>query len=264
MLRDLTRKDWLIILGIPESRIPQALVLRGTRNLKTQYHAYRAFFDNILDLDSPNGVIEDMFIGNLEGLSVAYASVYGAPMTSEVVHVCGILGTRLVVQTGCCGALADEIKPGDLFTATEAYCGEGASQYYRPESNTVEASPSILSLLRADSTGDVAMHFGPIYTTSALFAESRKEVEDWFHRGFSAIDMETSATFTVAEYFGMDRLSILFAYDCPRKQEHLFMSDADKDERRRQGNHRMMELAFRTVKKYLTGEKSRQNPGRDR
>ncbi|MEW6202102.1 MAG: hypothetical protein AB1546_09015 [bacterium] len=35
MLKELTKKDWLALLGIPEDMIPAVLVLRGTRNLKS-------------------------------------------------------------------------------------------------------------------------------------------------------------------------------------------------------------------------------------
>ena len=93
MLRDLTRNDWLSILGLPKARIPRTLILRGTRNLKSQYESYRQYFSNILEMGSPNGILEDVFVGDLDSISVAYASVYGAPMASEVTHIFGVLGT---------------------------------------------------------------------------------------------------------------------------------------------------------------------------
>jgi hypothetical protein len=95
MLRELTKTDWLTVLGIPEGRIPRALLLRGTRNLKTQYSHYRQFFSNVVEVGCPNGIIEDVFIGDHAGQPVAYASVYGAAMASEVVHIFGVLGTPL-------------------------------------------------------------------------------------------------------------------------------------------------------------------------
>jgi len=244
-------------LGLPGRRIPKTLILRGTRNLKSQYEVYRAHFSNVLEIGSPNGILEDVLVGDLGGFSVAYASVYGAPMASEVVHVFGVLGTSLVVQTGCCGALADEIGPGDLFIATEAYCGEGSSQYYKKDGKMVKASFNAAESRAIEGIKDVPVHFGRIYTTSALFAEGKKEVEDWFKKGFSAVDMETSATFAVAEHFGMDRASILFAFDNPRRKEHMLleyalylMKEANKDKRRILGNRRMIELAFGIVKEY--------------
>jgi len=253
MLRELTKDDWLSILGLPETRIPRALILRGTRNLKRYYERYRERFDNVIELGSPNGVIDDVFIGDLDGVPVGYASVYGAPMASEIAHVFGVLGTGLAVQTGCCGALADEIDPGDIFVATEAYCGEGASQYYKQGGKIVRASYDLSRVAAVRNVDDVAVHFGKLYTTSALFAEGEKEIADWFERGFSAVDMETAATFAVAEHFGMGRASILFAFDNPRRREHILMTDADKDERRKHGNERMIESALAIVKEFNRG-----------
>ena len=91
-----------------------ALLLRGTRNLKHWYQCAQQYFTNVLHVGSPNGVIDDLFLADLGPHAVAYASVYGAPMASEIVHVCGVLGTRLVVQIGNCGALADDLAAGDL------------------------------------------------------------------------------------------------------------------------------------------------------
>lgn len=250
MLKDLKREDWLSILNIPEERIPLTLVLRGTRNLKSYYQEYCQYFTNILEVGTPNGILEDVFIGDLNGYPVAYASVYGAPMASEVVHVFGVLGTRLIIQTGCCGALADGIEAGDLFNATEAFCGEGASQYYEPGGKTVTASLDLREWVATERFADAKFHTGRIFTTSALFAEGMKEVEAWFRAGFSAVDMETAATFAVARYFGMDRTSILYAFDNPRQKEHILLDDAGKNERRRIGNRKMIDTVLETVKLY--------------
>lgn len=250
MLKDLTRDDWLSILNIPENRIPVALILRGTRNLKLYYRSFQQHFTDILEVGSPNSVLEDVFVGNLNGRPVAYASVYGAPMTSEVVHVFGVLGTPLVIQTGCCGALADEIAAGDLFITTEAFCGEGAAQYYEPTEKTVAASLDLREWVTANQLNDVKLHTGRIYTTSALFAEGMEQVEAWFQAGFSAVDMETATTFAVAKYFNMDRASILFAFDNPRQKEHILLDDAQKRQRRTIGNERMTELVLDIVREY--------------
>lgn len=255
MLRELTRKDWLSILGLPESRIPKVLILRGTRNLKRQYEKYCSYFTNIIELGSPNGLIEDIFVGKLDRVSVAYASVYGAPMASEVVHVFGVLGTSLVLQTGCCGALAADIRPGDLFVVTEAYCGEGASSYYKMKGNIVKASFNAIESPLIQEIHDVTIHPGRVYTTSALFAEGKEEVEDWFNKGCAAVDMETSATFAVAKYFKMDRAAILYVFDNPRYEADIIMNDDEKDKRRALANERMIGLTFEIAKAYCSKKK---------
>ena len=249
MLRELTKEDWRSILRLPGERTPEVLILRGTRNLGTYYDRYRSLFRNVLDIGTPNGILEHVFVADLDNIPIAYASVYGAPMASELVHVFGVLGSSLVVQTGTCGALADEIGPGDIFVAKEAYCGEGASQYYR-EGKTVEGSSEIWEMRAINDVADIPVHFGRIFTTSALFAEGEKEIEEWHKKGFSAVDMETATTYGVAEYFGLDRISITYAFDNPRRKEHILLEDAEKDKKRTYANLRTTELILDLVRDY--------------
>jgi hypothetical protein len=88
MLKGLRAEDWLSLLDIPKERTPIALVLRGTRNLKRQYRAYRKYFSTVLAKGAHNGILEDVFISGLNSHTVADASVYGAPMASENEGLC--------------------------------------------------------------------------------------------------------------------------------------------------------------------------------
>lgn len=244
MLKELTKTDWLGMLNIPESRIPTVLILRGTRNLQAQYEVARPFFSNVLEVGAPNGLIESVFIGELAGRSVGFACVYGAPMASEIVHIFGVLGTRAVIQTGNCGALADELVAGDLFVPSEAFCGEGAAQYYKPDGQRVAASPGVFNSETFGQYGIEDFRTGAIYTTAALLAEGEADLDRWYTQGFAAVDMETATTFAVAEYFGMERAALLYVFDNPRQQEHLLLSDTEKEARRERANRTARELAF--------------------
>ncbi len=246
MLREMTKDDWMAMLEIPQSRVPQALLLWGTRNLKACYATMREHFTQVLEVGSPNGLLEDVLIGMSGDTCVAYASVYGAPMASEIVHLCGVLGARLVIQIGTCGGFADGLRAGDLFVAEEAYCGEGASQYYTANARTVTAAETF-SEVRENVYRDIAVKRGRIYTTSALFAEGREDIDNWAEQGFSAVDMETAASFAVAEHFAMDRGSILAVFDNPLGQDHILSTDSEKDERRRNAQTAMVEIALDTI-----------------
>ncbi|MCX7000329.1 MAG: hypothetical protein NT106_08570 [Candidatus Sumerlaeota bacterium] len=251
MLRELKKADWMSILRIPETRIPKALILWGTRNLKTRYVEMKPFFDNLLEVGSPNGVIEDVLIGDISGVVMAFASVYGAPMASEVTHIFGVLGTHLVIQIGTCGGLADDLGAGDIFVAQSAYCGEGAAQYYKLDGKEVTATLDFQEV--KDDRGHVAVKKGRIYTTSALFAESNADIDKWAAQGFSAVDMETATTFAVAEHFGMDRGSILVCFDNPRRKEHILIADSEKADLRNAAQKRMIEIALATVRRSCGG-----------
>jgi uridine phosphorylase len=244
MLKELTKADWIWILNIPVTSIPTVLLLRGTRNLQSQYNAALPFFSDVLEVGAPNGLIEQVFIGRLAGHLVGFACVYGAPMTSEIVHIFGVLGTRAVIQTGNCGALDEDLVAGDLFVPSEAFCGEGAAQYYKPEGKRVTASPEVLRSATFVRDGVENFRLGAIYTTAALLAEGIADVNRWHTQGFAAVDMETATTFAVAECFGMARAAILYVFDNPRQRDHLLLSDPEKEARRERANRTVRELAF--------------------
>lgn len=247
MLKELSKNDWLSLLAIPQDMVPTTVMLRGTRNLGMYYETYKPLFKNVLEINTPNAVLDHVFIGEYRGHVTAYASVYGDAMASEVTHVFGVLGASFVIQTGCCGALQRGILPGDLVAATAAYCGEGASQYYTPR-KVVEASPHLVTEIR--DTCPVSLHKGPIWTTSALLAEGEEEIRRWGHQGYIAVDMETATAFAVAEYFSMDRLSLLFVFDNPCEGDHLLLEDAEKQKRRLTGEKAMMDVAFSLIETY--------------
>src|SRR4051812_22861698 len=77
VLKELTKADWLGILNLPEARIPKVVILRGTRNFHTQYNAMRLHFENVLEVGTPNGIIEDVLIGEVRGHDIGFACVYG-------------------------------------------------------------------------------------------------------------------------------------------------------------------------------------------
>jgi purine-nucleoside phosphorylase len=177
-------------------------------------------------------------------------------MASEIVHVFGVLGTPLVIQIGCCGAMADSLSSGDLLAVSSAYCGEGASRYYKQDGKEVSATIRFEEALPSAGEEHFKIHYGRIYSTSALFAESSDDVEKWAAHGFCGVDMETAATFAVAEYFGMQRAALLYIFDSPKQGEHILTCDEEKNRRRRLGNQRMTQVTLKTIrnraKAYIT------------
>ena len=250
MLKELTKTEWLSLLNLPEDKVPKILVLRGTRNLKTNYAKHSTLFENIVEIGSPNGIFEDVLVGDHKDICVGYASVYGDAMASEITHLFGVLGTSLVIQTGCCGALSNGIYSGDIVCATSARCGEGASQYYLPHKHEVNASLDQMDLIVKAQRPHVTLHKGPIWTTSALLAEGEAEIQNWSDQGYVAVDMETASTFAVAEYFGMHHLSLLFVFDNPLQGEHIFLNDVEKKERRSTAEGAMIDMVFDIIENY--------------
>ena len=244
MLKDLTREEWIGFLGIDPRRIPRALILRGTRNLKRHYAGHAAHFDDIVEMGSPNALFEDVFIGRRNGVEIAYASVYGPAMASEIAHLFGVLGTKRVIQSGVCGGLADGMEAGDLVIPRAAGCGDGASACYSPGIERVDATPQLVDRLMADAAVTIPRFDGPIWTTPALLAEGDVEINAWHEAGYAAVDLETAATFAVAEYYGMERVAILSVFDNPRHGAHLALTETEKQDARSLGEATALSLVL--------------------
>ncbi len=247
MLNDLTRADWLSMLNLPAERIPPVLMLRGTRWLKGQYARHEAMLTDVIAVGAPNLIIDDVLVGQYQGVDIGYASVYGDAMAAVVTHIFAVLGSELVIQTGCCGALDASISIGDLICATAATCGEGAAQYYQPGAGEISASPALVEAIAANDKTSVPLHNGTVMTTSALLAESREDIARWHQQGHLGVDMETATTFAVAEHFGMQKASLLYVFDNPAQGEHILLADEARWERRRQGEQAMLQIVWELV-----------------
>lgn len=253
MLRELGRDDWLGFLGLTIEQVPPTLILRGTRNLKTRYEAFRVLLTDVHEVGSPNGLFEDVLVGRLNGAAVGFATVYGPAMASEIAHVFGVMGTKTVVQMGVCGALADEAGLGDLVVATSAGCGEGGAVCYLTGVHSVDATPDLVRAVEDSHDGSVPLHVGPIWTTAALLAEGDEQISAWSADGFIALDMETATTYAVAEWAGMRRVSILSVFDNPRAGGHIALTEADKVDARRTGEAAAHAVVERLVSRLASG-----------
>ena len=247
MLRDLTGSDWQEILRIPPDRLPQVAVLRGTRNLRHWCAKYEELLSDVVHVGSPNGILDDILLGRLERTDVAYASVYGPAMASEVAHVFASMGVRLILQTGCCGAWGPGVRAGDIFVARRAGCGDGASRYYTPEQREVSAGADVVDVVASGLPSELSLHVGGLYTTAALFAEGREEVAAWAAEGWEAVDLETATTLSVAQSFGVRAASLLYVFDNPMTEGDLVLSSEEKNHRREIGNAAMMDATLRVV-----------------
>ncbi len=204
----MTRDEWLGALGLGADEVPTRVVLEGSWWQRERNAQRLALLDDVRELAFP-----ELHLGRHGDEVVLYSCAYGAPRAVEPVHVFGQIGTRLVVQIGSCGALQAGVATGDIVLPETATIGEGASQYY----GGVGASKATSSLVDAAEDAFVRrgfrVHRGLHVTTSALLAQPPELVRAWHDAGHLAVDMETSAVFSAAAWFGMQAVSLLFVWD---------------------------------------------------
>ena len=138
------------------------------------------------------------------GFSVTGPMV-GAPYAVLIMESLIAWGAENLFFFGWCGSISDAVKTGDVILPTGAVIDEGTSpQYFGTPLDTVPADPHAVRTLRSalDERG-LTYHSGTVWSTDAVYRETREKVA-WFQsRSVLAVEMELSALFTVARFRGV-------------------------------------------------------------
>jgi uridine phosphorylase len=122
----------------------------------------------------------------------------GAPMAVLCLEKLIALGARRIVVYGWCGSIHPDLRICDLFLPSSGLSEEGTSQHYSSEkSSDLSLHAALMAAL--DQAGFQARS-GGIWTTDALYRETRQKVEQYAKHGLVAVDMEYTALQAVATY----------------------------------------------------------------
>lgn len=124
-------------------------------------------------------------------------------------------GARHFIFFGWCGAVSHEVKIGDIIVPTSAIIDEGTSKHYATNpSHAVTPSTSVLKKIKASfSKKNIDFHEGLVWTTDAIYRETREKVEYFQKKNVLAVEMEASALFTVGNFRHVETGAILVVSD---------------------------------------------------
>jgi len=159
------------------------------------------------------------FTGSLmTGSGISIAGPYiGAPYGVMLIESLIAKGAKDIIILGWCGAISGHLVPGDLIVPDKAFVDEGTSRHYlalEEESSAVLPDASLSQkLVRELNRAGEFFKTGPIWTTDAIYRETREKV-DWFkHKGAHAVEMECSALFAAAAFRGVRAAALLVVSD---------------------------------------------------
>lgn len=126
----------------------------------------------------------------------------GAPYAVMLLETLIAWGARKIIFLGWCGAVSEKVKIGDIVLPTSAVIDEGTSSHYgKADNGRSHASSSLVSMIRRVlEEKKIDFHAGEIWTTDAVFRETRQNVSDHRQNGILAVEMELSALFSVARF----------------------------------------------------------------
>jgi uridine phosphorylase len=151
---------------------------------------------------------------NPGGVSVTGPFV-GAPYAVMLLENLIAWGARQIIFIGWCGAISDQVNIGDIILPTSSYIDEGTSRHYGAGDNipgqlTFPLAPEIRQALNNEKK---KYHEGAVWTTDAIYRETRDEVALHQQNGILAVEMEFSALASAARFRGVDLAGLLVVSD---------------------------------------------------
>ena len=141
--------------------------------------------------------------------------IVGAPYAVMVLETLIAWGARRFVFWGWCGAISSEVAVGDIIVPTAAYVDEGTSLHYGVQAGSFsQANDQITTMIANELNNcDADYHHGTVWSTDAIFRETKEKVIRHQSNGILAVEMELSALFSVATYRQVEIGAILVVSD---------------------------------------------------
>lgn len=140
-------------------------------------------------------------------------SSIGAPASVIDLEEAIALGARTILTFGSCGSLVQDLPLGATVLPTAAVSDEGTSRHYggprwaRPDEALVQR---LRASLRRRS---LAFREGAVWSTDAVYRESRARAHALARQNVVGVEMEASALFTIGRYRRARVASLLVVSD---------------------------------------------------
>jgi len=139
----------------------------------------------------------------------------GAPYAAAFLESLIVWGADEIIFFGWCGAISTDLCAGDIIVPTASLSDEGTSRHYgQALGEFIQADAGLRNDLKTMlKSHAVSVCSGSVWTTDAVFRETRAKVEQLQTAGMLAVEMETSALFAVAAFRQVRLASVLVVSD---------------------------------------------------
>jgi len=147
-------------------------------------------------------------------IGLVYFRSCGAPELAMTIEELVALGAKRFIFVGSAGALQSHLKAGSTILPTKAIIEEGTSRHYAKPSKYSTANISLSNLAeRLLKENSISYSKGTVWTTDALYRETKEKVKKYRKEGALCVEMETSALFTVSAYCKTEAAALLYITD---------------------------------------------------
>ena len=182
------------------------------------------------------------FTGTYKGKEVSVqGSGMGIPSISIYAHeLINDYDVKTLIRVGTCGAIQDRINLKDIVIAMGASTDSAINHYrfdgmdYAPIAN-YDLIEQAVNIARSENLN---YHIGNILSSDQFYHHNPNHWQNWSEYGVLAIEMETSALYTLASRYGVRALTVLTVSD------HLIRKEFASAQERQSSYMDMAQLAL--------------------
>lgn len=197
--------SWKLKSGILKVPVPPQTVI-----LSMQSYRLKGLFASRSHVRIKGLAGRHICMDKANGVFVSSGWGIGAPALIALCEEFRALGTLRFILVGYFGRLTSDVPEGESVFCGTAIAEEGTSRYYSGSKLTVTTISS--DQLAAIKDGTHASEYS-VVSTDAPFRETQSLAKGWKKEGANLIDMETSALYNFASYYGLEAVSLGVAAD---------------------------------------------------
>lgn len=143
------------------------------------------------------GGLREVYRGYLGDKRMTIARTpFGAPGCVALAEELASFGMQQALFMGYCGSLQPGVRAGDIICPSEAVREEGTSFHYLAADAPARPHPDIQTkIVDYLQRKKIPYHEGAIWTTDAIYRETRGKVERYQAEGVLGVEMELAALF---------------------------------------------------------------------
>ncbi|MNV57278.1 Purine nucleoside phosphorylase DeoD-type [compost metagenome] len=170
------------------------------------------------------------------GMGVPSISIYVNELISEY-------GVKNLIRVGTCGAMQQNIRVRDVILAQASSTDSSMNRnlFGGYDFAPVASFPLLKAAYDRAVEKGLQLHVGNIFSSDIFYRDDKSITQKLMDYGVLAVEMETTALYTLAAKFGVNALTILTVSD------HLLTGEETTSEERQTTFNEMLEVALDTA-----------------
>jgi purine-nucleoside phosphorylase len=228
-------------IGAKQGEIAENILLPGDP-LRAKYIA-ETFLEEPACYNQVRGMLG--FTGTYKGKRVSVQGTgMGVPSISIYVNeLIREYGVKKLIRVGTCGAIQKDVKVRDVILAMTSCTDSSTNRQTFPGFDFAPCANFDLLNKAYQAGAEKGLHVrvGNVLTSDIFYRDSLEPVKKLADYGVLAVEMETTALYTLAAKYGVQALSILTVSD------HIFTGEETTAEERQTTFHDMMLMALEAI-----------------